>query len=174
MFQDSATADTQGSTDLSAVAWMPQYFNEQERAWLAETHIAWQLRATAGSFPMEGPITIEDIPGIPDMLTYPQDVKLFLCWCYIAKYCPGESKFAVFMPPVGFMNEDDRKGHYLATGTLSERMGTIGEFFDYALEMINKQGRDMVIGMMNYWTDPAKEYEKLYEQSGQTVTRAKY
>ncbi|KAK6866340.1 hypothetical protein PG995_002868 [Apiospora arundinis] len=102
-----------------------------------------QLCDHAASFPFSGRIRKRDVPAIPDSLTYPQDMKLFLCWAALARYDPTESKFAVFMAPIAFMDRDDRKDNYLATGSLSKRMATIGEFFDYALEMLNHQGRDM-------------------------------
>ncbi|KAK7987381.1 hypothetical protein PG989_007696 [Apiospora arundinis] len=130
--------------DLSAGStWPPKYLNAQECAWVADSHVNWQLRDNADSFPFQGRISKKDIPAIPNSLTYPQDVKLFLCWCNMARYNPAESKFAVFMAPIVFMDKEDRKDNYVATGSLSKRMATIGEFFDYALEMLNNQGRDM-------------------------------
>lgn len=139
--------------DLSAGSrvWPPKYLNAQERAWVSDSHIEWQLRDNIASFPFDGRIKEMDIPGIPDSLTYPQDVKLFLCWSALARYDPAEHKFAVFMAPIAFMDKADRKDNYVATGSLSKRMATIGEFFDYALDMMNNQGREMVIGMMTYW-----------------------
>ncbi|KAK8081347.1 hypothetical protein PG996_000128 [Apiospora saccharicola] len=131
--------------DLSAGArvWPPKYLNAQERAWVSDSHVEWQLRGNIGSFPFDGRIRKKDVPAIPNSLTYPQDVKLFLCWAALARYDPAESKFAVFMAPIAFMDKRDRKDNYVATGSLSKRMATIGEFFEYALEMINNQGREM-------------------------------
>ncbi|KAK8139393.1 hypothetical protein PG984_002773 [Apiospora sp. TS-2023a] len=146
--------------DLSAVGrvWPPKWFNAQERAWASDSHVEWQMRKNIELFPFDaGRIHEKDIPKIPNGLTHPQDVKLFLCWAAMARYDPAESKFAVFMAPIAFMDSDDRKNNYLATGSLSKGMATIAEFFDYALHMINSQGREMVIGMMTYWIDPPND-----------------
>ncbi|KAK7949541.1 hypothetical protein PG988_016180 [Apiospora saccharicola] len=132
--------------DISTVGrvWPPKWFNAQERAWASDSHVEWQMRKNIELFPFDaGRIHETDIPKIPNSLTHPQDVKLFLCWAALARYDPAESKFAVFMAPIAFMDKRDRKDNYVATGSLSKRMATIGEFFEYALEMINNQGREM-------------------------------
>ncbi|KAK8041759.1 hypothetical protein PG993_006282 [Apiospora rasikravindrae] len=127
-----------------------QQLNAQECAWLLDSHVAQPLLDHAKSFPFEGKIMQSDIPAIPNCFSYPQDIKRFLCWASLARFDPAEFTFAVFMAPIAFMDKRDRKDNYVTTGSLSKRMATIGEFFDYALEMLNNQGREMVIGMMTY------------------------
>ncbi|KAK8090388.1 hypothetical protein PG997_005349 [Apiospora hydei] len=145
--QHPATVASQQLADLALSAntrvWPPKYLNAQECAWVADSHASWQLSDHADSFPFEGRIDESDIPTIPNSLTYPQDVKLFLCWASMARFNPSESKVAVFMAPIAFMDEDDRKDNYVATGSLSKRMATISDFFDYALEMLDNQGREL-------------------------------
>ncbi|KAK7969187.1 hypothetical protein PG996_002376 [Apiospora saccharicola] len=45
-------------------------------------------------------------------------------------------------PSIAFMDKADPKDDYVAIGSLSKSVATIGEFFDYALGMINNQGHD--------------------------------
>ncbi|KAK7952747.1 uncharacterized protein PG986_008475 [Apiospora aurea] len=174
--QHPVTVASQQLADLALSAnarfWPPKYLNAQECAWVADSHVSWQLSDHADSFPFEGRIDESDIPTLPDSLPYPQDVKLFLCWASMARFNPSESKVAVFMAPIAFMDEDDRKDNYVATGSLSKRMATISDFFDYALEMLDNQGRELVIGMMTYWIDPPVEYERFYGERPRTETRA--
>ncbi|KAI1860505.1 hypothetical protein JX265_009904 [Neoarthrinium moseri] len=162
------------TTIHQAKVWPPQYLNAQECAWISDDHIENQLQARQGSFPFT-PKSGKDIPRIPHNVAFPQDIKLFLCWAVLARYAPSVSKFSLFMAPIAFRDEDDRKDWYLATGSLPKRHATIGEFFDYAMNMLEEEGRELVVGMMTYWIPDAREYVNNYEDDKEPgQTRAEY
>ncbi|KAI0124058.1 hypothetical protein BJ170DRAFT_598381 [Xylariales sp. AK1849] len=157
--------------------WPPSYLNIQELTWISERHVASQLQdGLARRLPLPfHPTSHADFPALPENFGYPADYQLFLCFCGVSQFDPKDSRWALFMAPISFMDANDRKDFFLATGGLSKKLATIPEFYDYAKEMIVKQKRDLVIGMLTYWQDRPGAYTKGYEQDKKPgETRDKY
>ncbi|RYP19077.1 hypothetical protein DL765_003573 [Monosporascus sp. GIB2] len=124
----------QPSVSSSAEApWPPTYFNLQEKIWLCDSSIRWQLYGTGQMQPSDA----SDIPTLPDRYSHPIDVKLYLAWLALTNYSPTLSDWGLYMSPIGFLDAEDRKDWYLATGGASRRYSTIEEFITYAKGLFN-------------------------------------
>ncbi|RYO84193.1 hypothetical protein DL766_008275 [Monosporascus sp. MC13-8B] len=149
------------SSSSAEAPWPPTYFNLQEKIWLCDSQIRWQLYGTGQMQPSDA----SDIPTLPDRYSHPIDVKLYLVWLALTNYSPTLSDWGLYMSPIGFLDAEDRKDWYLATGGASRRYSTIGEFITYAKGLFNT--RSVAAGFFTFWTagDP-ESFERLYSEKG--------
>lgn len=159
--------------------WLPAHITVQEYLWICEGHVEDQLRTNLTingrlKLPFR-PRTSEDIPTLPNNLSHPTDTRMFLCFTGLTRFNPANSKFAVFMKPIGFFHESDRKDWYLATGTLSTKHAIFTEYYKHAVRMITKHGRDRVYGIVTYWMDRPEQFVDHYEKDKtERQTRSTY
>lgn len=159
--------------------WLPAHITVQEYLWICEGHVEDQLRTNLTingrlKLPFR-PRTSEDIPTLPNNLSHPTDTRMFLCFTGLTRFNPANSKFAVFMKPIGFFHGSDRKDWYLATGTLSTKHAIFTEYYQHAVRMITKHGRDRVYGIVTYWMDRPEQFVDHYEKDKtERQTRSTY
>ncbi|RYP46445.1 hypothetical protein DL768_007357 [Monosporascus sp. mg162] len=164
--QISKDASHPSSSSSAEAPWPPTYFNLHEKIWLCDSRIRWQLYGKGQMQPSDA----SDIPTLPDRYSHPVDVKLYLAWLALTNYSPTLSDWGLYMSPIGFLDAEDRKDWYLATGGASKRYSTIVEFITYAKGLFNT--RAVVAGFFTFWTagDP-ESFEKLYASKGANKRR---
>ncbi|KAI4595026.1 hypothetical protein KJ359_007278 [Pestalotiopsis sp. 9143b] len=159
--------------------WLPAHITVQEYLWICEGHVEDQLQSNLTingrlKLPFR-PRTAEDIPTLPHNLSHPTDTRIFLCFTGLTRFNPANSKFAVFMQPIGFFHGSDRKDWYLATGSLSTKHAIFTEYYKHAVRMITKHGRDRVFGVVTYWMDRPETFVEHYERDKtERQTRSMY
>ncbi|RYP57850.1 hypothetical protein DL771_011405 [Monosporascus sp. 5C6A] len=149
-----------------AVTWPPTYFNPQEKVWLCDSRIRWQLYGKGRQEPSDA----SDVPALPSRFAHPTDVKLYLAWLALTTFNPTSCNWSLYMTPIGFLDGKDRKDWFHATGGASKTYSTLPEFITYAKGLFNT--RSVVAGFFTFWTagDP-ESFEKLYASNGANKRR---
>ncbi|KAI8631838.1 hypothetical protein F5Y19DRAFT_492791 [Xylariaceae sp. FL1651] len=125
--------------------WPPSLYSAREVAWFTPEHIIDQLYGLSWGKILDP----KEIPKIPDASMHPLDVHLFLCWTALTWYRSTRRISALFMVPITFQDDSERKDWYKATGGASKLCATISEFGMFAKGEFSS-GRQAVIGLCHF------------------------
>ncbi|KAI1767623.1 hypothetical protein GGR53DRAFT_463309 [Hypoxylon sp. FL1150] len=114
---------------LGSRTWPPAHFSAVDVAIMAQA----ALRKKIFGIDHMHKVDEDDMPTYPHDQTPPLDVRSFLCWMALEETGP-RSPTSLFLAPIGFMEEEDRREWYLPTGHKSRLYATVDEFIGYAHE----------------------------------------
>ncbi|KAI0008875.1 hypothetical protein F4779DRAFT_412379 [Xylariaceae sp. FL0662B] len=147
--QSTDLAEQLANTSIGTRVWPPAHFSDLDVAIIGETSVRKELFGVDHN----NPLGDEEEPRYPHDGDLPLWIRIFLCWLSLTERKP-ESKCALFLAPVAFIDHKKRQGWHKATGHKSRYYATVDEFLSYAYDNFEKTGsaaKSHVLGLLTPW-----------------------
>jgi hypothetical protein len=112
------------------------------------------------------------MPNLPGENTEPLGLRLFVSWLGLAHTTPG-STAALYLAPVAFMNNRERKDWYDASGQQSKLFGHTDDFLEYAAEAF-RSGKQTVMGLFTPFFATLHDARSITNQGADSANSSGY
>ncbi|KAI1266463.1 hypothetical protein F5Y18DRAFT_444931 [Xylariaceae sp. FL1019] len=148
--QGENAMDVDSSIIPQAVApensWPPSYLNDKEVLWVTDPRIVEEL----SGWSYRHQPNPEAMLAIPSGFAHPVDIAKYLSITALYNQDSAKKHLSIYMRPIAFLNERQKKDWWYPTGTLSKLYDTVGDFIAYAHDKLNDDYHT-VAGFFTYW-----------------------